>query len=71
MANNKDMQTMNILVEHVEKTGEIHYIDLVMQTGFSVSTYNKLKPYVAKIFGHRVEYGKDQIWRKIEGDKNQ
>ena len=66
MASKKDMKKMNAMVAEIKKSKSIDRIQLVMRTGISVSTYDKLRPYMAEIFKHSVAYdATEKTWRSL------
>jgi hypothetical protein len=48
----------------IETEGEIHKYDLIEKTRISLSTYDKLKPWILYKFQEFVSYDKEtKIWR--------
>jgi len=67
MTTRKEMSKMNRMVETIRKEGKISKVRLVMQSGISISYYEKLKPFVEELFADSIRYNKDErMWEAIE-----
>ena len=67
MTTRKEMSKMNRMVETIKRERKISKVRLVMQSGISISYYEKLKPFVEELFGDFVRYNKDdRMWEAIE-----
>ena len=61
------MSKMNRMVETIRKEKKISKVRLVMQSGISISYYEKLKPFVEELFANSVRYNRDErMWEAIE-----
>ena len=61
---------MNRLLEVIKKHKQIDKFDLIMESGISISYYEKLKPFMERIFVHNVKYDKEtKKWKWIREDK--
>jgi len=49
---------MNNIVEIIKSEGEIHKFDLIERANISLSTYEKLKPWIEHKFAEIVRYDK-------------
>lgn len=59
MASRNDMRHLNQLVEIIKQSGTIGKVRLVMQSGMSVSMYDKLKPFLEEVYQHQVRYDRE------------
>ncbi len=67
MTTRKEMSKMNRMVETIRKEKKISKVRLVMQSGISISYYEKLKPFVEELFANSVRYNRDErMWEAIE-----
>ena len=69
MTTQKEMNKINRMMELIKKQGRIDKYNLVMQSGLSISYYEKLKPFMERIFAHNVQYDKNTqtwIWIRTE-----
>ena len=67
MTTRKEMSKMNRMVETIRKEGKISKVRLVMQSGISISYYEKLKPFVEELFADSIRYNKDErMWEAID-----
>lgn len=72
MTTQKEMSRINRLVEIIEKKGTISKIQLVMDSGISISYYEKLKPFMEKICYHKVRYDNvTKNWRITTPDERE
>ena len=63
MASKTDMKNMHRLLETIKKNGAIDKYQLIMQSGLSISLYDKLKPFLLEVFKHQVDYdSKSKLW---------
>lgn len=70
MTTQKEMSRINKLVEIIEKEGSINKVHLVMNSGISISYYEKLKPFLEEIFPHKVRYDKEtKTWYAIKQEQ--
>ena len=61
---------MNRLLGLIKKHKEIDKFDLIMNSGISISYYEKLKPFMERIYAHNVQYDKEtKKWRWIREDE--
>ena len=61
------MRKINRLVEVILNEKTISKVRLVMQSGISISYYEKLKPFLEEFYSHRVQYDKfTTTWKAIE-----
>lgn len=67
MTSPREMRKINRLVEIILKEKTISKVRLVMQSGISISYYEKLKPFLEELYSHRVQYDKfTTTWKAIE-----
>lgn len=70
MTTQKEMSKINRMMEIVKKNGRIDKFNLVMQSGLSISYYEKLKPFMERIYSHNVSYDKEtQTWIWIRAEE--
>lgn len=70
MTTQREMSRINKLVEIIHRDGPISKVQLVMQSGMSVSYYDKLKPYLEEIYQHQVRYDRDtKTWHKVTAEE--
>lgn len=63
MTTRKEMSKINKLVEIILKEGKISKVRLIMQSGISISYYEKLRPFIEEIYSHKVRYDKEmRMW---------
>ena len=58
MASQFDMSKMTNLVNIIQEHKRIGRVDLVMKASISISSYDKIKPYLQELFKHKVRYEK-------------
>ena len=69
MTTQKEMSKINRMMELIKKNGKIDKYNLVMQSGLSISYYEKLKPFMERIFSHNISYDKtSQMWFWIRSE---
>lgn len=67
MASKADISNINRLLGIIRKESAIDKYNLVMKSGLSISTYDKLKPFLESVYKHNVEYDrKTKIWKWLE-----
>lgn len=67
MTTQKEMSRINRMVQIIQKAGAISKVQLVMQTGISISYYEKLRPFMEEIYPHKIRYDKEtKTWQAIE-----
>jgi len=59
MTTYKEMRKINKLVEIIQKEKVISKVRLVMQSGISISYYEKLKPFMEELYPHKIRYDRD------------
>lgn len=65
-----EMFKMSRLVGIIRNKGSIDRIDLVIESGISNSYYEKLKPYILRLFKD-IEYDRaTRTWRTIKRDES-
>lgn len=55
----KEMSKINRLYETIQKEKKISKVHLVMQSGISISYFEKLRPFLLEIYSHSIIYDKD------------
>lgn len=69
MTTKKELQRINLLLEIIEKAGKIGKIQLIMDSGISISYYEKLKPFLEEIYHYRVQYDRNsKMWYSIKSE---
>ena len=67
MTTRKEMQNINKLVRIIQKEGHISKVQLILNSGFGISSYEKLKPFLEEIYPHKVQYDRTaRIWKNVE-----
>ena len=67
MATRKEMTKINRIVEIIKNNSPISRVHLVMQSGISISYFEKLKPFVEEIYSTKVRWDKEtKLWYFIE-----
>jgi hypothetical protein len=67
MTTQKEMRRINKLLEVIQKEGKIGKIRLIMQSGISISYYEKLRPFLEEIYSHKVQYDMNtKMWCSLE-----
>ena len=70
MTTSKEMRRINTLVDIIQKEEKISKVRLVMQSGMSLSYYEKLKPFLEEIYPHKVQYDKiTKVWSAIKQEE--
>ena len=70
MTTSREMSKINKMVQIIEREKVISKVQLVMQSGISISYYDKLKPFMEELYKHKVQYDKSaRVWRVIEQEK--
>ena len=71
MTTRKEVQRMHRIVEVIRKCGTISKVNLVIASGFSISYYEKLKPFIEELYSDEIQYDKDtRMWCVIEKVKH-
>ena len=64
------MRKINRLLEVILKEKTISKVRLVMQSGISISYYEKLKPFLEELYSHKVQYDKfTGTWKAIKDEE--
>ena len=67
MTTRKEMTKINRLVEIIQKNKTISKVQLVMASGFSISYFEKLRPFLLEIYQHKIEYDPiDKLFKYTE-----
>ena len=65
----KEMSKMSRMVDLIRKNKKITKVHLVIQTHISISSYEKLKPFMEELFAQSVRYNSvDRMWEAIEAE---
>jgi len=65
MTTRKEMSRINRLMETIKRDKKISKVRLVMESGISISYFEKLRPFLLEIYGHSIRYDTDEklfIW---------
>lgn len=63
----KEMTRINRLFEVIKREKTISKVQLVMQSGVSISYFEKLRPFLLEIYGNYIEYDKDlKLFKYVE-----
>ena len=66
MTTRKELSKINKLVEIIQKEKVISKVRLVMNSGISISYYEKLRPFIEEIYPHKVRYDKEtKTWNAL------
>ncbi len=66
------MSRLNDMVRIIEESGKIDKVDLVIRARIGISYYDKLKPFLEKIYVHKVRYDKEsRMWESLKPDTPQ
>ena len=72
MTSNREMSKIRKMVQIILKAGTISKVRLVMNSGISISYYDKLKPFMEELFEDKIRYDKElKIWISIEAESNE
>jgi len=70
MTTRKEMTRINRLMETIQKEKNITKVRLVMQSGISISYFEKLRPFLLEIYSHSVMYDpEEKLFKWIESVK--
>jgi len=70
MTTRMEMTKINRLMETVKKEKNISKVHLVMQSGLSISYFEKLRPFLLEIYSHNIRYDKqERLFKWIESVK--
>lgn len=70
MTTHKEMRKINRLLEIILREGTIGKVQLIMKSSISISYYDKLKPFLEEIYGHKVRYDKEtKTWNAIKQEE--
>jgi len=67
MTTRMEMTKINRLMETIKKEKNITKVHLVMQSGLSISYFEKLRPFLLEIYAHNIIYDKqEKLFKWIE-----
>jgi len=70
MTTRKEMSKINRLAEIIQKEKRISKVHLVMQSGISISYFEKLRPFLLEIYQSNIRYDKeDKLFHSIKSLK--
>ena len=70
MTTRKEMSRLNDLVRIIEEAGKIDKVDLVIRARIGISYFDKLKPFLEKIYVHKVRYDVEtRMWYSLKTEK--
>jgi len=71
MTTQREMHRINKLLRIILKEKNITKVDLVMKSGMSISYYERLRPFLARIYEERIQYDKTTgTWSVTEEEKS-
>ena len=69
MTSSREMSKINKLVRIIEQEEVISKVRLIMQSGISISYYEKLRPFLEELYSYKVQYDKEtRVWRSIKNE---
>jgi len=72
MTSQREMSKIRKMIQIILKVGKISKVQLVMQSGISISYYEKLKPFMEELFEEQIRYDKEsRLWMVIEDESNE
>jgi len=72
MTSPREMSQIRKMAQIILKAGKISKVRLVMNSGISISYYDKLKPFMEELFEDKIYYDKEsKLWKTIEDVSNE
>ena len=71
MTSQREMSKIRKMTQIILKAGKISKVQLVMQSGVSISYYDKLKPFMEELFEEQIRYDKElKLWISIKDESD-